>query len=95
MDTYPGEHMNSTPEKQILIAGAILLSLGIANAVTTGSKISPVIEGGVVLLLLASLGTALFPGAGKPIAALLLLAVVTALFVELPPLLKTLGVQAS
>lgn len=85
--------VGNTGEKQILLAGGVLVVLGTTNAWLNNQKLTPVLEGSIVFVLLASLLAAVSENLGKVMGALSMLVVVSALYVELPPILQKLGVH--
>lgn len=74
----------------ILVSGMIIISLGAINAALQKKPETPVLAGGIGVLLIASLMEAIGPGPGKVASALLALAAVTVVTVEAPPILTAL-----
>lgn len=75
----------------VVVAGGIILVVGVLTAVENSQPVSKVLEGSVVLILLLALLVDLDPEhLGKIAYALASLAVLSTLLVELPPLLKKL-----
>lgn len=75
----------------IVVAGGIVLVVGVLTAVANSQPVSKVLEGSVILILLLAVLVDLDPqGLGKLAYALASLAVLSTLLVELPPLLKKL-----
>lgn len=73
----------------IVVAGGIIMIVGVLTAIGNSQPVSKVVEGSVVLIVLLSILTDLDPThLGKIAYALASLAVLTTLLVELPGLLK-------
>lgn len=79
----------SKPDVHIIVAGGIIMIVGVLTAIGGGKPVSSVVEGSIVLIVLLSILTDLDPThLGKIAYALASLAVLTTLLVELPGLLK-------
>lgn len=76
--------------KVILLGGILIISAGAVNAILKKKPETPVIAGGIGVVVLASLLDAIGPTTGKIAAGIVGLAAVTTIFVEAPAIFTAL-----
>ena len=80
------------PDRLILISGGVILSLGFTKAALYGKPLTPVVEGGIVVVLLLSLLDSFGDDWAKFSSAMAVLAMVAVLYQDLPPIAKVFTV---
>ena len=80
-----------TGEKQIILAGFIIVGLGAARSFTDNKPVTPVLEGSLVAILLLSLLAAFGEQQAKLAGAMALLVALSSIFINVPYLLKKEG----
>ena len=83
--------MPATGEKQIILAGFIIVGLGAARSFTDNKAVTPVLEGSLVAILLLSLLAAFGEQQAKLAGALALLVAFSSILINVPYLLKKEG----
>lgn len=80
-----------TGEKQIILAGFIIVGLGAARSFTDNKPVTPALEGSLVAILLLSLLAAFGEQQAKLAGAMALLVALSSIFINVPYLLKKEG----
>lgn len=82
-------NISKTPDRLILLSGGVILSLGFLKGVITQKPLTPILEGGIVVVLFLSLldsfgneDVSNFAG------AMAVLAMVAVIYQDLPPVAK-------
>jgi hypothetical protein len=78
-------------DAQIVVGGVIVLTLGAINKWTTGKAATPVLEGGIIAIILLALLSLFGEGASKLAGRFALLVALTAIISELPAILQRAG----
>lgn len=81
------------PDRLILISGGIILSLGFLKAAATGEKLSTVIEGGLVAIILLSLVDSFGDEWSKFASSMAVLTMVAVIYNDLPVVVQLVQPQ--
>lgn len=84
--------MNGTIDQRIVYGGLVIVLFGVFEATQERKPLTPVIEGSIMVMLIASLAAAFAPATvGKVAAGLVLLAASGVAISELPSIASMLG----